>query len=120
MKKLSYINAINEALSEEMGRDEKVFMVGESIRESAFGASKGLVNTFGPDRIMDTPISETAIAGIALGSAQQGYRPIADFMFADFMYVAMDEIVDNLVGRVLARIGIENDQYFKWKESEKS
>jgi pyruvate dehydrogenase E1 component beta subunit len=77
-----------------MDKDEKVFMVGESIRESAFGASKGLVDQFGPDRVMDTPISETAIAGIALGSAQQGYRPVADFMFADFMYVAMDEIVD--------------------------
>ena len=94
MKKISYIKAINEALFEEMDKDEKVFMVGESIRESAFGASKGLVDKFGPDRVMDTPISETAIAGIALGSAQQGYRPVADFMFADFMYVAMDEIVD--------------------------
>ena len=94
MKKLTYINAINQALAEEMDRDEKVFIVGESIRESAFGGTRGLVDKFGPDRIMDTPISETAIAGIALGSAQQGYRPVADFMFADFMYVAMDEIVD--------------------------
>jgi len=94
MKKISYVNAINEALAEEMDRDETVYIIGESIRESAFGTTKGLVEKFGAERVMDTPISETAIAGAALGSAQYGYRPVVDFMFADFMFVAMDEIVD--------------------------
>ena len=94
MKKISYTNAINEALFEEMERDEKVFMVGESIRQGLWGTTTGLVKKFGPDRMMETPISETAIAGIALGAAQQGYRPIADFMFSDFMFVAGDEMFD--------------------------
>ena len=96
MKKLSYTNAINEALFEEMDRDEKVFMVGESIRQGLFGTTSGLVNKFGSERMLETPISETAVAGIALGAAHMGYRPIADFMFADFMFVAMDEIVDKV------------------------
>jgi pyruvate/2-oxoglutarate/acetoin dehydrogenase E1 component len=93
MKDITFVQAINEALAEELERDEKVFIIGESIQTSAFGVTAGLVQRFGADRIMDTPISETAIAGAAVGSAMTGYRPVADFMFADFMYIAFDEIL---------------------------
>ncbi len=93
MKQLTYIQAINEAIAEEMRRDEKVFCIGEDIQLGSFGATTGLVKEFGTERIMDTPISETVIAGAAIGAAMAGYRPIADFMFADFMFVAADEII---------------------------
>ncbi len=93
MKEITYVQAIAEALAEELERDEKVFCIGEDIQTGTFGATAGLVKKFGPDRIMDTPISETAIAGAAVGSAMTGYRPVADFMFADFMYIAFDEIL---------------------------
>jgi len=92
MKQLSLTGAINEALKEEMQRDEKVFCIGEDIQWGTFGATGGLVQEFGPDRIMDTPLAETAIAGAAVGSAMCGYRPVADMMFADFMWIAGDEI----------------------------
>lgn len=93
MKEIRYVQAINEALSEELERDEKVFIIGEDVQMSVFGAERGLVDKFGPERIMDTPISETAIAGAAVGSAMAGWRPVADMYFADFMYVAADEIL---------------------------
>lgn len=93
MKQLMMVTAINEALSEEMERDEKVFIIGEDVQQGTFGATSGLVQKFGPDRVMDTPLAETAVAGTAIGSAMTGYRPIADMMFADFMWVAADEIL---------------------------
>ena len=92
MRQISYIQAINEALTEEMDRDERVFIIGESIQAHLFGVTEGLVNRFGTGRVMDSPIAETAIAGAAVGSAMAGYRPICDFVFADFMFVAADEI----------------------------
>ena len=92
MRQITFLQAINEALDEEMARDEKVFIVGEDVQSGVFGASRGLVNKYGPDRIMDTPLSETAVAGAALGAAMAGYRPIADFMFADFMWCCADEV----------------------------
>lgn len=88
--------AINEALDEEMERDEKVFIIGEDVQSGVFGASRGLIAKYGPERVMDTPLSETAVAGAALGAATAGYRPVADFMFADFMFVAANEIVNNI------------------------
>jgi pyruvate/2-oxoglutarate/acetoin dehydrogenase E1 component len=93
MKEMTYIGAIREALIEEMDKDEKVFMLGENIRGCAFEHTQGLVDKYGLDRILDTPLSETAIAGAGIGSAIMGYRPVVDFMFADFMYVASDEIL---------------------------
>ena len=92
MRELMYIQAINEALVEEMKRDEKVFVVGESVQGGSFGATSGLVQQFGPDRVLDTPICETGVAGVGLGASLAGYRPVVDFMFADFMYVAGDEV----------------------------
>lgn len=93
MREIRLIAAINEALSEEMERDEKVFILGEDVQQATFGVTRGLVQKFGPDRVMDTPLAETAIAGAAVGSAMTGYRPIADMMFADFMWIAADEIM---------------------------
>ncbi|HEY91917.1 MAG TPA: hypothetical protein G4O07_08815 [Dehalococcoidia bacterium] len=96
MKQIAFMMAINEAINEEMERDEKVFVIGEDVQSGVFGASRGLINKYGPDRIMDTPLGETAVAGAALGAATAGYRPIADFMFADFMFVAANEVVNNI------------------------
>ena len=92
MREIAFIQAINEALDEEMARDEKVFIVGEDVQSGVFGASRGLVSKYGPERVMDTPLSETAVAGAALGAAMAGYRPVADFMFADFMWCCADEV----------------------------
>jgi len=92
MKQLPYIMAINEALAEEMARDEKIFIIGEDVQAGVFRASSGLVQRFGKDRVMDTPLSETVVAGAAIGAAMAGYHPVADFMFADFMWCAADEI----------------------------
>jgi pyruvate dehydrogenase E1 component beta subunit len=92
MAQKAYIQAINEALREEMERDESVFIIGEDVQAGVFRASTGLVQQFGTDRVMDTPLAETAVAGAALGAAMAGYRPVADFMFADFMWCAADEV----------------------------
>ena len=98
MREITYLEAINEALMEEMARDEKVFIMGEDIGVGygggIFGATKGLLDKFGPERVIDTPISESAIAGCAVGAALMGYRPIVEFMFSDFMTIAMDQIVN--------------------------
>jgi len=95
MKEIRYIQAINEALAEELERDETVFIIGEDVQAGTFMATTGLVQRFGPERVMDTPLSETVIAGTALGAATAGYRPVADFMFSDFMFVAANEIINN-------------------------
>jgi pyruvate/2-oxoglutarate/acetoin dehydrogenase E1 component len=92
MRELMYLQAINEALAEELERDESVFLIGEGVQTGTFGTTDGLVKRFGPDRIMDAPLSETAIAGVAVGASLMGYRPVADLMFADFMYICADEI----------------------------
>jgi len=92
MRQVGYIQAITEALREEMQRDESVFIIGEDVQGGAFGTTSGLVGEFGTDRVMDTPLAETAVAGTALGSAMAGYRPVVDFMFADFMWCCADEV----------------------------
>ena len=96
MKELTYAQAIKEAISEEMRRDDKVFMMGEDIGLycGAFGVSKGMVQEFGEDRIMDTPISERAYVGAAVGAAMAGMRPICELMFSDFMAVCYDELAN--------------------------
>lgn len=92
MRQLPFIMAINEAFKEEMRRDEKVYVIGEDVQAGTFIATAGLVQEFGKDRVMDTPLSEQAIAGAAIGSAMMGYRPVVDLMFADFMWCCADEI----------------------------
>ena len=92
MRQLTYMQALREAMVEEMERDEKVFLIGESVQAGSYDITTGIVQQFGADRVMDTPIAETGIVGAAVGSAMAGYRPLADLMFADFMMVAGEEI----------------------------
>lgn len=96
MKEMTYANAIKEAISQEMQRDEDVYMLGEDIGvyRGAFGVSGDLVEIFGEERIMDTPISETGFVGCAIGSAISGMRPIVEIMFSDFMGVCWDMIIN--------------------------
>ncbi|WP_422445197.1 alpha-ketoacid dehydrogenase subunit beta [Thermoanaerobacterium sp. DL9XJH110] len=91
-----YIEALREGLREEMLRDERVFILGEDVGlyGGAFGVTKGLFDEFGEERIKDTPISEAAIAGAAVGAALCGMRPVAEIMFFDFFTIAMDQIVN--------------------------
>lgn len=101
MREITYVEAINEALLEEMERDERVFIFGEDITigyggGGMFGATRGLADKFGPDRVIDTPLSEVAIAGAALGAALVGLRPIAEIMFGDFLSIIMDQLVNNV------------------------
>ena len=98
MKEIRYIWAINEAIKEEMERDENVVLIGEDVGTpgGSFGASRGLYDLFGPERVFDTPISEAAITGLAAGAAACGLRPILEIMFMDFMAVCMDGIVNQI------------------------
>lgn len=98
MKETRYIRAITEALNEEMARDENVFVIGEDVGGpgGAFSATKGLLETYGERRVKDTPISESAIVGVAIGAAIRGLRPVVEIMFADFLAVCMDQIVNQL------------------------
>jgi len=91
-----YREAIRDALAEEMRRDPRVFVMGEdvAIYGGAYGATKGLVDEFGEERIRDTAISEAAIAGAAVGAAMAGMRPVAEIMYFDFMTIAMDQFVN--------------------------
>lgn len=97
-RKLTMAQAISEAIGQEMQRDPKVFVMGEDIGKygGIFSATGGLLEKFGPDRIMDTPISESAFIGAATGAAAEGYRPIAELMFVDFFGVCMDQIYNHL------------------------
>jgi acetoin:2,6-dichlorophenolindophenol oxidoreductase subunit beta len=98
VKEVRYIQAINEALSEEMENNENVFLIGEDVGKpgGSFGASRGLWERFGPDRVFDAPISEAGIMGLAAGSAACGLRPIVEIMFMDFMTVCMDGVVNQI------------------------
>ncbi|QUH19392.1 alpha-ketoacid dehydrogenase subunit beta [Alkaliphilus sp. B6464] len=98
MREITFSQATLEAMSEEMKRDNRVFVMGEDIARQGgiFGQFKGLADEFGADRVRDTPISETAIMGAAVGAALAGMRPVADMHFADFMGVCMDEIFNQM------------------------
>ncbi|MCI8403093.1 MAG: alpha-ketoacid dehydrogenase subunit beta [Lachnospiraceae bacterium] len=96
MKEITYKDAIREAMCEEMRRDESVYFMGEDIGAycGAFGVSKGMLEEFGPERILEPPISETAFVGAGVGSAITGMRPIVELMFSDFMAVCYDQIMN--------------------------
>jgi len=96
MRELKYWQAVNEALAEEMARDERVVVAGEDVAAPGgpFGATRGLLDKFGPWRVKDTPISEAAIAGLAVGAALAGLRPVVEIMFLDFIGLAMDQVVN--------------------------
>jgi acetoin:2,6-dichlorophenolindophenol oxidoreductase subunit beta len=91
-----YRAAINEAISGEMERDPDVFIMGEDVAVygGVYKASDGLLSRFGPERVRDTPISEAAIVGAGIGAAMQGMRPVVEIMYADFIPIAMDQIVN--------------------------
>jgi pyruvate dehydrogenase E1 component beta subunit len=95
-RELSFAQAVKEALSEELRRDERVFLIGEDVAEAgtAFKVLAGLVDEFGPERVLDSPISEAGIAGIGVGAAMTGMRPVVDIMFGDFMTLVMDQLAN--------------------------
>jgi acetoin:2,6-dichlorophenolindophenol oxidoreductase subunit beta len=95
MREITYAQAINEALHEEMARDETVFILGEDVSHDLWKTHTGLVDRFGAERIRETAISEKAIVSTAVGAAVAGYRPIADLMFSGFMFLAGDEILND-------------------------
>lgn len=92
---MSFIEAINLAMKEEMERDDRVFILGEDVglKGGVFKATQGLYNQFGEYRVLDTPLAESAIAGVAIGAAMVGMRPIAEMQFADFIMPAVNQIV---------------------------
>lgn len=93
MPKLTYLQAIHAAFTEEMQRDKTVFIMGEDVRANMFGTTTGLVEAFGEERVRDTPIAESGIAGVGAGAAMVGMRPILDVTMAPFLYPAFDQIV---------------------------
>jgi acetoin:2,6-dichlorophenolindophenol oxidoreductase subunit beta len=95
-RELTFGQAINEALAEELRRDERVFVIGEDVAEAGtpFKVLSGLVAEFGPERVIDSPISEAGITGLAVGAAMTGMRPVVDIMFGDFLTLVMDQLVN--------------------------
>ena len=95
-REITFAEAVNEALAEEMRRDPQVFIIGEDVAEAGtpFKVLSGLVEEFGTDRVIDTPISEPGFSGIGVGAAMTGMRPVVDIMFGDFLTLAMDQIVN--------------------------
>ena len=97
-RKLSTAKAVQEAITSEMSSDEDVFVIGEDVGAygGIFSSTTGLLDTFGPERVIDTPISETAFIGLGIGAAVEGMRPIVELMFADFFGVCMDQIYNHM------------------------
>jgi pyruvate/2-oxoglutarate/acetoin dehydrogenase E1 component len=98
VRTISYVEAVREALAEEMRRDPKVFIIGEDVGQygGTFKATKGLMQEFGPDRVIDSPLSENAIIGAATGAAIMGYHPVAEIMYMDFLNECGDQAVNHL------------------------
>jgi pyruvate/2-oxoglutarate/acetoin dehydrogenase E1 component len=96
MKKIRFAQAVHDALDEEMANDGEVFLLGEDIGKpgGTFGTTKGLYEKYGSERVLDTPISEEAIVGAALGASILGGRPVVEIMFNDFVVLAMDQVVN--------------------------
>src|SRR5499427_1357351 len=93
---LTFAQAVNEALAEELRRDESVFVIGEDVAEAGtpFKVLAGLVGEFGTQRMIDSPISEAGITGLAVGAAMTGMRPVVDIMFGDFLTLVMDQLAN--------------------------
>jgi pyruvate dehydrogenase E1 component beta subunit len=96
MREIQFREALREAMSEEMRRDPKVLLMGEEVAEynGAYKVSQGMLDEFGPDRVLDTPISELGFAGVGVGAAMNGIRPIVEFMTFNFSLVAIDQIIN--------------------------
>lgn len=103
---IAYRDAIKEAMDEEMALDERVYLMGEEVAEynGAYKASKGLLDKYGPKRVIDTPIAELGFAGVAVGSAMNGLRPIVEFMTWNFALLAIDQVV-NAAAKMLSMSG---------------
>lgn len=97
MRTIAFREALREALNEEMRRDEKVFLMGEEVAEynGAYKVSQGMLAEFGPKRVIDTPIAELGFAGIAVGAAMNGLRPVVEFMTFNFSLVAIDQVINS-------------------------
>ncbi|MEA5260643.1 pyruvate dehydrogenase complex E1 component subunit beta [Arcicella aquatica] len=97
MREIQFREALREALNEEMRRDQSVFLMGEEVAEynGAYKVSQGMLDEFGPDRVIDTPIAELGFAGIAVGAAANGLRPIVEFMTFNFSLVAIDQVINS-------------------------
>lgn len=95
-REITFAQAINEALAEEMRRDPRVFVIGEDVGEAGtpFKVLSGLIQEFGPERVIDSPISEAGITGLGVGAAMTGMRPVVDIMFGDFLTLTMDQVVN--------------------------
>ncbi len=106
-KKITYLEAISQAIREEMRRDEAVFLLGEDVGTygGAFKVSAGMLEEFGPERIIDTPMAEAAIIGSAVGAALMGMRPIAEMQFIDFITCGFDQII-NMATKMYWRVGM--------------
>jgi pyruvate/2-oxoglutarate/acetoin dehydrogenase E1 component len=104
VKNIRYVQAINEALFEEMQRDPKVFVLGEDVRHALMGTTTGLVEEFGEKRVIDTPISEAGFTGMAIGAAMSGLRPVVEYEINTLQFVAMDQLV-NQMGRLRYMVG---------------
>src|SRR5215217_6990919 len=104
---MTYLQAISDAMREEMRADERVFVMGEDIGVfgGAFKVTDGFIDEFGPERVMDTPLAESGIVGTAIGAAAEGLRPIAEMQFADFISCGFDQLV-NVAGKMFYRQGL--------------
>ena len=104
---VTYLEAIRSALFEEMERDERVLLIGEDVGTygGAFGVTSGLAERFGPERVLDTPLSETGFTGAAIGAALMGFRPVVEFQFIDFIACAFD-MITNFAARSRYRTGM--------------
>ena len=113
MRQIAFREALREAMQEEMRRDERVFLMGEEVAEynGAYKVSQGMLDEFGDKRIIDTPIAELGFAAIAVGAAQNGLRPIAEFMTWNFAVLPLDQIL-NTASKMLAcvadRLGVQS------------
>ncbi len=106
MRQIQYREALREAMNEEMRRDDKIYLMGEEVAEynGAYKVSQGMLDEFGPKRVIDTPIAELGFSGIAIGSAINGLRPIVEFMTFNFSLVAIDQII-NGAAKILSMSG---------------
>src|ERR1700750_988937 len=97
MRNLRFREALRQAMTEEMERDERVFLMGEEVGyyQGAYKVSEGMLDKFGPERVIDAPIAEAGFAGIGVGAAMVGLRPIIEFMTWNFSAVAFDQILNN-------------------------
>lgn len=94
MARVTFARAIADAIAEEMRRDDTVILLGEDVQTGIQGTTKGLVEEFGPERVINTPISEAGFAGVGIGAAAAGLRPVVDLMYGQFTYVAMDQLAN--------------------------